>query len=249
MTDPIVVNPRRLTDRIKAHLEGGMSTDEIAVIDQGAVGSLFPTPRFLPNGLRCLSYDNGWRVVHRREGDLRDALATLWWLHGAEVRTEVKVPDCGRIDVLVEFDRQVQIWEIKRSITTPTQARQACQQAHAYVAYLEPQVPIELQFDQEKRRRFEAAVTAASLDTAATAAAERAYGTTVTVLPYPHALHLAATCSGIWGKRSVTTRRRVEERGTALWHLLGLLEHAQDDLTPKLQQPSDRGGVAEAGAS
>lgn len=94
-----------------------------------------PIPAFVTAGLAKLDSEG---VVHYgSEADLRDALAMRWWLAGApSVRTEVKVPDCGRIDILVGFAQRMYVIEVKQRIVTPTQARQAFQQAHAYQSYL-----------------------------------------------------------------------------------------------------------------
>jgi hypothetical protein len=92
-------------------------------------------PAFVVAGLANFAPDG--QVTYRSEADLRDTLAMHWWLAGApSVQTEVKVPDCGRIDVLVDLDCYRLLYEVKRQIATPTQARQAFQQAHAYDAYL-----------------------------------------------------------------------------------------------------------------
>lgn len=87
----------------------------------------FDIPSFVWRGLPRL-----WRT----EADLRDILATEWWLHGADVRTEVKVPDCGRADILVTLAGRMHVIEMKKSITTAGQARDAFQQANSYVQYL-----------------------------------------------------------------------------------------------------------------
>jgi hypothetical protein len=95
-----------------------------------------PIPAFVAAGLA--NVDPSGQVFYRTEADLRDTLAMRWWLAGAEsVRTEVKVPDCGRIDVLVDLGVRRLLYEVKQRIETPTQARMAFQQAHAYSSYLE----------------------------------------------------------------------------------------------------------------
>lgn len=71
------------------------------------------------------------------ESDLRDALATSWWLHGMAVRVEVDVPKCGRIDVLGRIGHVQMLVELKREIKTPSQARKAFQQATTYKAFLD----------------------------------------------------------------------------------------------------------------
>lgn len=106
------------------------------------------------------------QVSWRSEADLRDALASAWWMHGAEVRTEVKVPDCGRIDILVSAGISEVVIEVKKKIRTPTEARQAFQQAHAYLSYLDADDP------GMDRRAF---VVAADYDHQAATAANRAY--------------------------------------------------------------------------
>jgi hypothetical protein len=79
----------------------------------------------------------------------------------------VKVPDCGRIDILVCAGLSTMVIEVKRKISTTTEARQAFQQAHAYLSYLDAS-------DSAVEDR-QAVVTAGYYDPAATAMAERAY--------------------------------------------------------------------------
>jgi hypothetical protein len=100
------------------------------------VAHVEPIPAFVTAGLSVTDTEG---VVHYgSEADLRDALAMRWWLAGApSVQTEVKVPDCGRIDILVDFGVLRYVIEVKQQIVTPTQARQAFQQVHAYQVYLE----------------------------------------------------------------------------------------------------------------
>lgn len=95
-------------------------------------------PDVVWRGLGALSRDNDgvWIVHHGSERDLRDALAALWWLHGADVSVEVPVPNCGRIDLRVDLPgERPQIWEVKRSLLTVSAARRAFQQAHTYERY------------------------------------------------------------------------------------------------------------------
>lgn len=130
-------------------------------------------PAFVPRGLAAMSDPTNLAepgIRYGKEEHLRDAMAAIWWLHGWVVRTEVKVPDCGRIDVLAEMGDARVIIELKKAITTPTQARQAFQQAHAYKAYLESEPT-----DLADRRRFTAMVTAGNYSYPAVEAAERAY--------------------------------------------------------------------------
>lgn len=98
------------------------------------------------------------------EADLRDSMAAHWWLHGWNVRTEVRIPDCGRVDVLAEAGMAQVVIELKKRIESATAARQAYQQAHAYEAYLRAQ-----------GKRQHTLVTAGEFDHDAVVAAERAY--------------------------------------------------------------------------
>jgi hypothetical protein len=133
-------------------------------------------PGFVMNGLATMAdptLADFSRVCYRSEADLRDAMAASWWLHGWTVRTEVKVPDCGRIDVLAQSANQTVVIELKKKITSSTQARQAFQQAHAYLSYLRAAEP-DLK-DWDARRRFSAIVSAADWELAAVDPADRAY--------------------------------------------------------------------------
>lgn len=129
-------------------------------------------PTFVVRGAaaRC---DDG-SVDYRSEADLRDALAASWWAHGADVRTEVKVPNCGRIDVLVEFANRELIIEVKVNVVTPTQARQAFQQVHSYLSYRRG--------SHEGVEQKAAFVVAANLDDFALISARNAYRD---VIPQP----------------------------------------------------------------
>lgn len=95
-------------------------------------------PNFVGRGLATMgdpTTADPYEVRYATESDLRDAMAALWWLCGWDVRTEVKVPSCGRIDVLAQLRNHTVIIEMKKEILTTTQARQAFQQAHAYWAF------------------------------------------------------------------------------------------------------------------
>ncbi len=137
-------------------------------------------PPFLVRGLSCIKRgdDGDWTAHYRNEADLRDSLATIWWLYGADVRTEVKVPNCGRIDVLVKVGRHSEIFEIKREITTPSAALAAFRQAHSYLAFLRAaswrQLRPELRHITETET-FSATVAAAHYDDAAAEDASDAY--------------------------------------------------------------------------
>jgi hypothetical protein len=95
-------------------------------------------PSFVLRGLSWITSGvDGFSLRYRHEADLRDGLAALLWISGAEkVRTEVQVPNCGRIDVLLEEDEFVTAIEIKQELTTVSAARKAYQQANLYVSYL-----------------------------------------------------------------------------------------------------------------
>lgn len=100
--------------------------------------TVIEVPNFVGRGLATMgdpTLANPYEVRYGTESDLRDAMATLWWLCGWDVRTEVKVPSCGRIDVLAQLRNHSVIIEMKKEILTTTQARQAFQQAHAYWAF------------------------------------------------------------------------------------------------------------------
>lgn len=125
-------------------------------------------PAFVPRGLATMTSPRDLKgVQYSKEEHLRDAMATFWWLNGWSVRTEVRVPDCGRIDVLAELNRSTVVIELKKAIMTPTAARQAFQQAHAYAAYLWA----------EDARPISTLVTAGDFDVTALQGAERAYPT------------------------------------------------------------------------
>lgn len=96
-------------------------------------------PTCVQRGLSTLTCPDGsWTVYHANEADLRDALSALWWLHGADVQTEVPIPNCGRVDLLVRLpnERSPWLWEIKRRVETVSAARKAFQQADTYSRYL-----------------------------------------------------------------------------------------------------------------
>lgn len=134
-------------------------------------------PTFVVRGLPLLSDGRDWRTQWRTEADLRDALATVWWLHGADVRTEVKVPNCGRIDILVEHGRLALIVEVKRKITTTGEAFEAFRQAHAYYAFLSRQRHDAWPGgDYETAPLLYAAVTAATFARDVAGPVQRAYG-------------------------------------------------------------------------
>lgn len=134
-------------------------------------------PSFVMRGIATMNGGTFEDVQYRTEADLRDAMAATWWLHGANVRTEVKVPDCGRIDILVEAAQSVLVIEMKKSISTPTEARLAFQQCNTYVRYLEAE-----DFDRrrdsgsQEYQRISGVVTAGSLDFEACRRASRAFG-------------------------------------------------------------------------
>lgn len=95
-------------------------------------------PAFVFRGLATMEpHTDFGSVKYRSEADLRDALAAVWWMKGVDVRTEVDVPGCGRIDVLGDFGGRTMIVELKRSLTTPSAARKAFMQAHSYKAFRE----------------------------------------------------------------------------------------------------------------
>lgn len=98
-------------------------------------------PAFVWRGITLLT-PGLTHISFRNEADIRDGLATLWWLHGAEsVRTEVAVPNCGRIDLLVEVgDGTTDLWEVKKEISTVSAARKAYQQASTYRRYIAAQL-------------------------------------------------------------------------------------------------------------
>lgn len=104
-------------------------------------------PAFVFRGLGAMqSHTDFTSVRYRTEADLRDALAAVWWMKGVDVRTEVDVPGCGRIDVLGKVKNVNLIVELKREITTPSAARKAFMQAHSYKAFLEAQRPTDYRF-------------------------------------------------------------------------------------------------------
>lgn len=107
-------------------------------------------------------------MTYRDEADLRDAIAASWWLAGWDVRTEFKVPNCGRIDVLAEAPGVRVVIEVKQRIKSATEARQAFQQAHAYVSYMDS-------LEVGRTEQIHGYVTAADLNTGALDAARRAY--------------------------------------------------------------------------
>lgn len=94
-------------------------------------------PECVQRGLDHLRRADGlWTVQHANESHLRDGLAAMWWLAGANVQTEVPVPNCGRIDLLVELpDQRPMVWEIKRSLLSVAAARKAFQQVDTYRRY------------------------------------------------------------------------------------------------------------------
>lgn len=126
-------------------------------------------PTFVIRGLRPLrSPLSIWSgFTYQSEADLRDVMAMHWWFAGWDVRTEVKVPNCGRIDVLAQLGTSRVIIEMKRRILTATEARTAYQQAHAYAAYLSDGEP----------DTIHTLVAAAEVDHDALLNAERAYRT------------------------------------------------------------------------
>lgn len=71
------------------------------------------------------------------EADLRDALATHWWMQGLGVQVEIDVPKCGRIDVLGRIGNVQMLVELKREIRTPSTARKALSQAANYKRFLD----------------------------------------------------------------------------------------------------------------
>lgn len=138
----------------------------IATIDKSNAASV---PAFVFRGI-ALMYSPGEiysGFTFRSESDLRDVMATYWWLAGWSVRTEVKVPGCGRIDVLAEAGSDRVVIEMKRAIRNAGEARAAYQQAHAYAAYLSDGHPDLIQ----------TYVAAAEVSSDALALAGRAYRT------------------------------------------------------------------------
>lgn len=94
-------------------------------------------PAFVIRGLATFDdVSDPGSVRFSTEAELRDALATTWWLHGMAVRVEVDVPKCGRIDVLGRIGNIQMLVELKREVTTVSQARKAMQQASTYRAFL-----------------------------------------------------------------------------------------------------------------
>lgn len=108
-------------------------------------------PGFVFRGIAVMS-DDGNEVRYHTEADLRDALAAMWWMQGLEVRTEVDVPNCGRIDVMGETGHLRLVVELKRKITTPSDARKAFMQANAYKAYLDAEQPLWVDAEQVTTR-------------------------------------------------------------------------------------------------
>lgn len=131
-------------------------------------------PACVFRGLATMTDGDLPSVRYRSEADLRDAMAAIWWLHGWTVRTEVKVPDCGRIDVLASVGAHRVLIEVKKRIDTPTLARQAFQQAHAYLSYLDADLAIQ-RMRGEDRPPTTALVTAGEYDSVAAERAEDAY--------------------------------------------------------------------------
>lgn len=172
--------------------------------------TVFTIPPFVPAGLANVS--PGGDVTYRTEADLRDTLAMTWWLAGApSVRTEVKVPDCGRIDVLVDLGSMRFLYEVKRRIETSTQARQAFQQAHAYEAYL----------TASGDRTIRTEVVAAHYSVAAAATASAAY-------PYIDGGYYADALAEVRWYRSQDRLPFAEQRSVALGRLA---EMARDEYT------------------
>lgn len=102
-------------------------------------------PAFVFRGLATMEpHTDFGSVKYRTEADLRDALAAVWWMKGVDVRTEVDVPGCGRIDVVGDFGGRTMLVELKRSLTTPSSARKAFMQAHSYKAFREAADPDEV---------------------------------------------------------------------------------------------------------
>lgn len=169
-------------------------------------------PGFVQNGLSSLSRrDDAWRVFWVSEACLRDALATLFWLHGSEVATEVKVPGCGRIDVLVRENNATHIIEVKRRVATAGEAVAAFRQVHAYKAFWETS-------RNSGHDRVHALVTAADVDRGATARCEGAFpGVTL----WNFAALIVAAEAGFEGGVDLVTARR--ER-------VNVRRHAIDDL-------------------
>lgn len=129
-----------------------------------------------------------WRGLPKKwatEADLRDILATEWWMHGADVTTEVKIPDCGRADIVVRFARRILVIEMKRVVITSAQARDAFQQVDSYVKYMSASV--NERFTTDTYVHVDGRVVAAEVLDTATARAERAY-TDVEATPINYAL-------------------------------------------------------------
>lgn len=162
-------------------------------------------PSFVEHALLLLFTDEDGELCTRfgTEADLRDAVATLFWLHGADVRTEVKIPGCGRIDVLVEQPGgQTLIVEVKRAIRTETEARMAFQQAHAYYAYWCQRISNPI-----GRINVEAFVTAGHWgEPSATEAAEDAYYPDIRIAPWSVLAQLA-TRDCAWARVVNASRR------------------------------------------
>lgn len=194
-------------------------------------------PGFLPRGLSTLSHGDGWTVSHSSEADLRDGLATLWWLHGADVRTEVKVPNCGRIDVLVTIGQHVQAIEVKRRILTPSAALAAFRQVHAYRVFLEAAL-----YEQERgvpfseQTRVHAVVTAAEFDYSAAAPALTAYHQ-IDGVSFGEAMHAASSAQVIQHTSTAPEVLTViRERSAAVSRLGSFLRSAEIDVTTELER-------------
>ena len=131
-------------------------------------------PGFVFRGIAVMS-DDGDTVTYRTEADLRDALAAKWWMQGIDVRTEVDVPNCGRIDVMGTVGSLRLVVELKRKITTPSDARKAFMQANAYKAYLDAEQPARELTEPNNWVTTRALVTCGDWEYSAVRSAERAF--------------------------------------------------------------------------
>lgn len=100
-------------------------------------------PAFIFRGLGVMTgHTDFGSVRYGTEAHLRDALAAVWWFKGVDVKTEVDVPGCGRIDVLGSVGHIRMVVELKKELTTPSAARKAFMQAHSYKAFLDAESSI-----------------------------------------------------------------------------------------------------------
>ncbi len=192
-------------------------------------------PAFVWSGMESLFIDDELDISARytSEADIRDAIATAWWLHGADVRTEVKVPDCGRIDVLVTLGNAVRIVEVKKHITTATEARQAFQQANAYLSYVDAEAP------SSPRRETHAVVVAATYDFSVTLKAERAFSG-VTGNTWWDEIEDAATARTYYAHDTAAATANTRARKAAIDGLSRWLRRAEISLTTHIEDKALR---------